>query len=108
MILYAINYYTAPVSSKKDDQPKDKFVGQHGSIEHKQFILERAFTNCKFKCGEDVIYRKKPYKVNLILGPEYFDYIDWAGLAPLFIEICTSDGKFKYVNSGNLTRPRWR
>jgi hypothetical protein len=26
----------------------------------------------------------------------------------LFIEICTSDGKFKYVNSGNLTRPRRR
>lgn len=109
MIVHTINKYVAPVKHSHTKQPKvarERFTGKQGTEEHRLFIHERAFKNCKFSVGENVIYRKHPYKINNIFGPEYFTFIEWQGLSPQFIELISPSNEFKYVNSGNLTRPR--
>ena len=85
---------------------KERYTGQHGTQEHKRFIHRRALRDNKFDKGDKVIYRRNLYEITDIYQINDFEYINWTGLAPNFIEIMDSHGELQLVNPGSLKRPR--
>lgn len=83
---------------------KERFVGKHGTNDHRLFILRRAVNDCPFDLHETVLYKRNRYFVSNIYGDDDFDWLEWDGLAPKFIEICDASGVFFYVNSGQLKK----
>lgn len=110
MIVFHIQKYVIdrPDKFKKHQKTRDQFTGPMGSEDHKKFILQRAITNCKFNVGEYVKYRKHIVLITGIYGNDFFDWIDWKGLSPQFVEGQYPDGSVGYFNPGNLSRTRRR
>ncbi len=112
MILHAINKYKAaepPPSSKPKHIThllKEKYTGQHGTTDHRKFIHRRALRENRFDKGDKVIYRRNLYEITDIYGENDFEYINWSGLAPNFIEIMDDLGEVQLVNQGSLKRSR--
>ena len=104
MITHAINKYVAPVRKRAPVTGKGKFKGVLGGLDHKMFILERAYTSCNLVPNDIVIYKKVEYVVNDVYGPSDINWITWKGLSPEFVELIDSDGVYMYVNPGVLRK----
>ena len=96
------------IVTKKKHSKRDRFEGVLGSHEHKMYILARAFKDCKFEVKDKVKYKGQIWEISQIYDEDYFDYIDWNGLAPLFIELWRADGEMQMVNPGTLKRANRR
>lgn len=105
MITHQINVHvTVKHQHRKPVEPSGRFMGKHGTDEHKFFILRRAIANCDFKHGDTVMFRRNEYYVSDIYDDTNYIWLEWDGLSPKFIELINGDGEIIYVNPGQLTK----
>lgn len=93
------------VSREKKHHIQSKtFQGKHGSTEHRQFILQRAWQHNPFKMWDTVVFRRKRYEIIDI----YSDYSKaaWKGLKPFFIELWDGNGDPFLVHPGDIKKAR--
>jgi hypothetical protein len=95
-LTFNIDKYSNIKSNKKD---KPKFVS--GSLEHKQFILNRAlqaaFNTGKYEPGDEY-YATGSDELGMIIGIEpELENIEWEGLKAKFIELYFSNLNESYL-----------
>ncbi len=101
MIIHSISPYS------DGEKKKEKSGGLKGVVlgskTHRQGILERALSQCKFAEGEYVWYKRSKGLIDGIFD-EYDDVV-WDGLKPLFIMV-NSDGESHMVHHSDIKRMR--
>ena len=108
MITHTIERYTAPVRKHRAVKVKgnSRFEGKIVCPEHRAYIHQRAFDNCKFKCRYVVRYKGDVYEISDIYPPadDINQWIEWDGLEVKFVEIMDSDRCIFYVHPGKLKK----
>ncbi len=102
MLTHKIALYTKPAAVVT---PDERFKGEHGSEEHKQYIHLRVLNKCKYDVGDNVKYQSRPGVIVGIADQECFELVEWNGLECKCIEVFLYDkGESIMVHPSTLKR----